>query len=86
MIVSIRQQGGAAVMTIPAEVLRKFDWRVGSQVDLSLLEDGFTVRPTVKPRKRYHLSELLVSAEEASALADETAWAREGDAVGRELS
>ncbi len=86
MLVSIRQQGGAAVMTIPAEVLKKFNWKPGSQVDLSVLEDGFAVRPAVKQRKRYHLSELLIPLEVAESLADETIWAREGEAMGRELT
>ena len=86
MIISIRQQGGAAVMTIPAEVLKKFDWKVGSKVDLTVLDDGFSVHASTKPRKRYALSELLLGSEQAQELADQTHWAREGNAVGMEIA
>lgn len=87
-IVSIRRQGGAAVMTIPAEVLRSLRIDVGAELELSVGEDSFTARAKSRPlRKRYSLRELLRGATPKTMrrLAKETEWAREGDPVGREL-
>ena len=85
MMVSIRQQGGAAVMTIPAEVLRKLDWKAGEKIDLELLDDGFRVRPIAKQRKRYLLADLLAGCDETLPLSvEDKAWL-EDKPVGREL-
>lgn len=87
-VVSIRRQGGAAVMTIPAEVLKTLRMDVGAELELSVSKDSFTARPKRKPgRKRYSLRELLRGAtpEVMRELESETQWAREGDPIGREL-
>lgn len=86
--VSIRRQGGAAIMTIPAEVLKTLRLDVGATLQLSVSDNGFTAQPVEKPkRRRYSLKELLRGAtpEAMLQLNEETAWAREGDPVGREL-
>lgn len=86
---SIRKQGGAAIMTIPADILKMINAGIGSRVEIHPADDGFFVRTTQKKvRKRYSLEELLagLTDEDAAALKDRTAWAREGDAVGRELA
>ena len=86
--VSIRRQGGAAIMTIPAEVLKTLRLDVGATLQLSVSDNGFTAQPVEKPkRRRYSLKELLRGAtpEAMLQLNQETAWAREGDPVGREL-
>lgn len=86
--VSIRRQGGAAIMTIPAEVLKTLHLDVGATLELSVSENGFTAQPVAKPRRRrYTLRELLRGAtpETMRQLTEETAWAREGEPVGREL-
>lgn len=85
MMVSIRQQGGAAVMTIPVEVLRKFDWKAGEKIDLELLDDGFRVRPVAKQRKRYTLAELLEGCDAMLPLSEEEKAWMSGTPVGREL-
>ncbi|MBA3810851.1 MAG: AbrB family transcriptional regulator [Caulobacteraceae bacterium] len=87
-IVSIRRQGGAAVMTIPAEILRTLRIDVGAKLEVAVGDGAFTARPEGKTeRRRYSLRELLRGAtpEAMRRLAEETDWAREGDAVGREL-
>lgn len=87
-LVSIRRQGGAAIMTIPADVLKALNLDVGAQVEVSVTADGFTARPVQRPkRRRYSLRELLRGATPATLrrLQDETAWAHQGAAVGREL-
>ncbi len=87
--VNIRRQGGAAVMTIPADVLKLLDLDVGSTLELHISDGGFTARP-VQPvvRERYTLAELLRGVTPAimAELAADTAWAREGEPVGRELA
>lgn len=87
--VNVRKQGGAAIMTIPAEVLKTLDVKIGSTLELEISDGAFTVRPAQAPiRKRYTLQELLRGAtpENIAALNAETAWAREGGPEGRELA
>ncbi len=87
-LVSIRRQGGAAIMTIPSDVLKALHLDVGAQVEVAVTSDGFTARPVEKAtRRRYSLRELLRGAtpEAMRRLKDETAWARDGAGVGREL-
>lgn len=91
MTVNIRKQGGAAIITIPADVLKILNVEVGSTLELELdvANRTFTVRPTHPvTRKRYTLAELLrgVTPEDMAALNADTAWARAGDPVGREIS
>jgi antitoxin ChpS len=86
--VHIRRQGGAAIVTIPAHLLRSLHAAVGTPLDLQVENGVLTARPVVTPpRKRYSLKELLQGAtpEAMAALRDETAWAREGGPVGREM-
>lgn len=89
MTVNIRKQGGAAIMTIPADVLKLLDIEVGSTLELHVSDGGFTARP-VHPvaRERYTLAELLrgVTPDVMAELAAATTWAREGEPVGRELA
>ena len=81
----IRRQGGAAVMTIPPTLLRQMEVDIGSEVSLSVAEGELTVRPVRGSRKRYSLAELLQGSDEIAALNAETAWAMDGDPVGREI-
>jgi antitoxin ChpS len=87
-IVSIRRQGGAAIMTIPSEVLKTLEIDVGAELEIAVAEGGFTARPKLKPcRNRYSLRELLRGATPSAMrkLNDATGWARAGDSIGREL-
>lgn len=87
MTVNIRKQGGAAIMTIPADVLKLLNLEVGSALELQVSDGSFTARP-VRPiaRERYTLAELLrgVTPDVMAELAAATAWAREGEPMGRE--
>lgn len=84
--VNIRKQGGAAIMTIPSNVLKILDIGVGSTLELDVTKDGFIAHPAT--HKRYTLSELLhgTTQKNLKTLNKETQWAREGEAVGRELT
>ncbi|MGR9014419.1 MAG: AbrB/MazE/SpoVT family DNA-binding domain-containing protein [Gammaproteobacteria bacterium] len=87
--VNVRKQGGAAIMTIPADVLKTLDVKIGSTLELEVADGAFTVRPAhPSSRKRYTLEELLrgVTEEGMAELNADTAWAREGEPVGRELA
>jgi len=87
-IVSVRRQGGAAVMTIPHDVLKTLDIEVGCKLEVAVEDGAFTARPRKKAaRRRYSLRELLRGAtpEAMRRLKEETALAREGEPVGREL-
>ncbi len=86
--VNIRKQGGAAVITIPSDVLRLLNLEIGSTLELDLTHDGFiahTIRQ--KTRKRYTINELLqgISEADANILRKATKSLREGKAVGREV-
>ncbi|QXI28999.1 AbrB/MazE/SpoVT family DNA-binding domain-containing protein [Pseudomonas vanderleydeniana] len=82
----IRRQGGAAVMTIPPTLLKLLHLDVGAQLELKVVDGELIAKPMIRPaRKRYSLTELLQGAEAIVELNAETAWAREGDPVGREI-
>ena len=85
---TVRRQGGAAIMTIPGDVLKSLRIDVGTELEVSVADGVFMARPKTRPRRRrYSLRELLRGATPATMreLAEATAWAREGDPVGREL-
>lgn len=84
--VNIRKQGGAAVITIPSDVLKLLNIGVGSALELDISHGGFTARPT-KP-KRYTLKELLRGAtpKNLKALQKIAAETQAGQPVGRELT
>jgi antitoxin ChpS len=82
----IRRQGGAAVVTIPPVLLKLMQAEIGMQVELSVAAGKLIAQPIVSARKRYRLNELLEGSEAMAELNRETAWAREGDPIGRELS
>lgn len=86
--VHIRKQGGAAIITIPSSSLRQLNWEIGTTLELEVQEDVLLAHPVKVIRQRYSLSELLegASQENIQSLNAETAWAREGISVGRELT
>ena len=85
----LRKQGGAAIVTIPPSVLKSLNLKVGSELQMDVRDGALVLVPVQAPkRKRYTLAQLLVGATPGTikALNSETAWAREGEAVGRELA
>ena len=82
----IRRQGGAAVITLPPTLLKLLHLDVGAQLELNVVDGELIARPVVpSSRKRYSLAELLEGSEEIAELNARTAFARDGDAVGRAL-
>lgn len=87
--VNVRQQGGAVIMTIPANLVKMLDIEVGDRLALDVVKGKLVASPVSQAApKRYTLEELLqgVSKKAMTQLNAETAWAREGAAVGRELA
>lgn len=87
--VNIRKQGGAAIMTIPADVLKVLNVGVGATLELDVHDGAFVARPARQSQhKRYSLAELMrgVTPEIMAGLNAETEWAREGGSAGRELA
>lgn len=87
-IVSIRRQGGAAIITIPADVMKALKVDIGTEVEVKVSGGALVARPrSASERKRYSLRELLRGATPSAMkrLNAETAFAREGGAMGREI-
>jgi len=86
--VNVRKQGGAAVLTIPAGIMKLLKIQVGAKLSLDVVDGELIIRARQSgPRKRYSLDELLIGAtpKNIKALNQSTEWAREGGSVGREL-
>lgn len=87
--VDVRRQGGAAIMTIPADLLKMLDIGIGSRLDLDIDEHALIARPHSRktPYQRFTLAQLLKGATHSAtkALNKKTTWAREGAAVGQEV-
>ncbi len=85
--VQIRKQGGAAIVTIPSDVLKLLNLHIGDKLEFDVSGDELIAHPVrTSQRKRYTLAELLKGTTKKSmkALNSKTAWAREGKTVGRE--
>jgi antitoxin ChpS len=87
LVTKIRKQGGAAVVTLPAEVLRQLDASIGEDLSIEVSQHTVIMRPARGERRRYNLGELFagVTEQDMQALAEDAAWAREGEPTGREL-
>lgn len=86
--VNVRRQGGAAIMTIPSDILDMLNIHVGTKLALNIVKGSLVAHPINQSKqKRYTLKELLegTSSEEMKNLNAETAWANEGNPVGREI-
>ena len=85
----LRKQGGAAIVTIPPSVLKSLDLKIGTELRMDVRDGALVMVPAIpSKRKRYTLAQLLEGAtpKVVKALNDDTAWSRDGDAVGRELA
>jgi len=86
--VNIRKQGGAAIITIPAELLAGLGVSVGEALEVELEAGALVARPARRVgRQRFSVAQLTQGVTPALArrMARETAQFREGAAVGLEL-
>ena len=66
--VKIRKQKGAAIISLPAEVLKELGIGVGQSLDIEVSNGALIVRSAGRPaRRRYSLSELLEGVTPAVA-------------------
>lgn len=87
--VNARQQGGAVIMTIPADLVKLLQIEAGDPLTINIVPGGFIARPAnAATARRYTLAELMHGLDKKSAkrLNTEIGWAREGAPVGRELT
>jgi antitoxin ChpS len=89
IIMKVREQDGARVVTLPSELLDSIGASVGTALALEV-KDGAIVAvpiPEPAPRKsrRYTLAELLLGAEHLPEIYEGVAGSLNGDPVGREL-
>jgi len=86
--VSIRKQGGAAIITIPSDLLKLLNVEMGEELAMNIEKGALVARPMHKKmQKRYSLKELLqgITPKTAAAMKEETKELREGQPTGREL-
>ncbi len=86
--VNIRKQGGAAIMTIPADILKKLALNPGEALEIEVADGVMLARPArTSARRRYSVAELLegVTPAVAREMRRESAAWHTGSSVGREL-
>lgn len=87
--VQVRKQGGAAIITIPSNMLKMLNLHIGSELALNVTRHGIIAKPLFhRKRKRYTLKELLkgCTCQNMKQLNKATKWAREGKPKGREIA
>lgn len=85
---NVRKQGGAAVITLPSDILKLLNIEVGDTLTLDVSSKTLIIQPIKKAPARYSLAELLQGAtpEVLKHLKEETEWFREEKSVGREIT
>lgn len=74
------------MITLPPTLLKLLHLEVGAQLELNVVDGELIARPVLPvSHKRYSLAQLLEGSDAMVELNAQTASAREGDPVGREL-
>lgn len=64
MLSTLRQQGGATVLTVPNALMNQLGWQVGYKVDLEMRGDCLLLKPTKRlARGRKTVSQLLADID-----------------------
>lgn len=63
--VTLRKSGNSYIVTVPAEVVQKYGWKEGQQLDLELRELEVTYRPVLRPELKELAEESWQRNEEA---------------------
>ena len=90
IVVKVRRQGGARVMTIPPVLLASLGADEGTElaVDVKggkLVAEPVVPEPASAPRRRYTLAELLQGAEHLPEIYASVAGALNGEPIGNEI-
>lgn len=87
MLTTLRQQGGAAILTVPMSILQQIGWQIGNKIQLEMQGDSVLLTPEKrKPRGRKNLTELLngIDSEEIAQLNAEVV-AFQSEPTGKEV-
>lgn len=88
MLAILRQQGGAAVLTVPMSILQQMGWHIGNQIQLEPQGDSVLLTPAKrKPRGRKTVSELLsgIDSQEIAELNADIAELSQSEPTGKEV-
>lgn len=85
--VNIRKQGGAAVITIPSDILKILNIHIGTTLKLDVKKGNLVAHPVKNKTSRYSLTELFdgITPEVIADMKAETEWMREGQPIGKEI-
>ena len=86
--VNIRKQGGAAIITIPADTLQALAVSVGDTLEVEVTDGVLVARPArSSSRRRYSVADLLVGVTPSLArqMIRETSSVHSGPSLGREV-
>lgn len=89
VVVRIRRQGGARIVTLPAALLTQIGADAGTALALDVQDGVLVAKPVAQPTpaapRRYTLSELMQGAERLPELYRGVAGALDGASVGDEI-
>ena len=85
---TLRQQGGAAVLTVPIAILQQMGWQIGNKVNLETQGESVVITPIKRQaRGRKTVAELLVGidSQEIATLNANVSEFTQSEAVGKEV-
>lgn len=90
VVVKVRRQGGARVMTIPPVILASLGADEGTELAVDVKGGKLVAEPVAPesaqaPRRRYTLAELLQGAEHLPEIYASVAGALDGEPIGNEI-
>lgn len=64
MLATLRQQGGATVLTVPTTIIKQMGWQIGSKIELQAQGETVVLRPLKRQAKgQKSVSELLAGID-----------------------
>lgn len=88
MQATLRQQGGAAVLTVPIAILQQMGWKIGNKVNLVAQGESVVITPVKRrARGRKTVAELLagIDSQEIATLNANVSEFTQSEAVGKEV-
>ncbi|XWV07466.1 antitoxin [Haemophilus influenzae] len=88
MQATLRQQGGAAVLTVPMAILQQMGWQIGHKINLETQGESVVLTPIKRQaRGRKTVAELLsnIDSEEIAALNASVSNFTQSEPTGKEV-
>lgn len=88
MQATLRQQGGAAILTVPMAILQQMGWQIGNKINLQTEGEKVVLTPVKRQAKgRKTIAELLngIDSKEIAALNADVAEITHSAPTGREV-